>query len=266
MNFYKYSATGNDFIVIDNRKEVVDATDIPLFARICERRTNIGADGVLLLENSEKYDFRMKYINADGNEVDMCGNGARTIASFATFLQIPKDCSTTTFETNNGIYKADFLRGDLVKISMNELYDIDKINTSDLSSKYAITRAGYMNTGVPHLILELDERFSDDLVSVGRELRNDIRFIGGVNVNFLSKVSENELKVVTYERGVEDLTLACGTGATAAAIFYSKYHNVFGDIKVQMPGGELIISVDEQYKDIYLCGKVEKIFEGKFSI
>ncbi|MEI8345885.1 MAG: diaminopimelate epimerase [Pseudomonadota bacterium] len=266
VNFIKYSATGNDFILIDNRQNQVKAEDHPLWQHLCERKNGIGADGVLLVEksNSTGAQFRMRYLNADGGEVEMCGNGGRTICYYA-YTELGHDKKEKVrFQTKNGLYVA---RWDLterqVHLRMAELYDIGKIDLSDFPG---FKNALYLNTGVPHAIFEVDNIETFPVVECGRAIRHDPRFAGGTNASFFQMVNSNEICLRTYERGVEDETLACGTGATAAAIMVAKTYGAKVGVTVRMKGGTLSVQFDEDFREIYLCGKVEKIFSGKLEI
>ena len=262
-SFFKYSGTGNDFVVLDNRDEKLTIEDPKVWEKICDRKNGIGADGVLLLEKSQKHDFRMRYLNADGGEVEMCGNGARVITDFAhNELSLHPEIEYE-FETMNGVYKAYIDKEYGIRLLMTELFDVDKIDISDLS---ASGKHLYLNTGVPHCIFEVPDVDHVDLQESGALIRYDKRFEKGVNANFFHVEKDGVIKLRTYERGVEGETLACGTGATAAAIACSKLYGWKDRVEVKMPGGSLHILFNDNLSEVYLCGKTEKIFSGSFSL
>ncbi len=261
INFTKFNATGNDFVVIDNRDFTYRAEDRSLWARLCSLKTGVGADGVLLLETSDKVDFKMRYINADGGEVEMCGNGARAITAFAhEVLEAKKD--TYKFETMNGVYECalDPVYG--YRLKMTELYDIDKINLHDLDSKLKAKKSLYMNTGVPHAVFEIEKILDYPVNAFGKDVRYDARFPKGSNANFFEVISPKHIRIRTYERGVENETLSCGTGATATALAAAKFYGWSEEVVLETLGGRLAVKFSKDLKDIYLCGKVEKIFTG----
>nr|BDT29952.1 diaminopimelate epimerase [Bacteriovorax sp. HI3] len=261
INFTKFNATGNDFVVIDNRDFTYRAEDRSLWARLCSLKTGIGADGVLLLEVSDKVDFKMRYINADGGEVEMCGNGARAITAFAhEVLETKKE--TYKFETMNGVYECalDPVYG--YRLKMTELYDVDKINLHDLDSKLQAKKSLYMNTGVPHAVFEIEKILDYPVFAFGKDVRYDARFPKGSNANFFEVISPKHIRIRTYERGVENETLSCGTGATATALAAARFYGWSDEVVLETLGGRLAVKFSKDLKDIYLCGKVEKIFTG----
>jgi len=259
LNFEKYSGTGNDFVVIDNRKLAINTQHKASWAQICDRKLGVGADGVLFVEPSEKYDFKMRYLNADGGEVDMCGNGARVLIHFVHENLKLKVESNYVFETANGVYKASMDSKFGVKLQMVELYNVDKIKISDLAP---LENSLYLNTGVPHCIFHVKEADAVDLQNHGAKVRYDKRFENGVNSNYFEVIEDNIIKLRTYERGVEGETLACGTGAVAAALACSKFFSWEKEVEVRMPGGILTILFNAGHSEVYLCGQVEKIFSG----
>ncbi|MBC7427003.1 MAG: diaminopimelate epimerase [Bacteriovorax sp.] len=261
IKFTKFNATGNDFIVIDNRNLAFDANDKARWAKLCSLKTGIGADGVLLLEKSTKADFKMRYINADGGEVEMCGNGARAITAFAhETLEVKKELYK--FETMNGIYECaiDAVYG--YRLKMTELYDMDKINLQDLDQPMKAKKSLYMNTGVPHAVFEIEKILEYPVFANGKAVRYDIRFPKGSNANFFEVISPKHIRIRTYERGVENETLSCGTGATATALAAAAFYNWNDEVVLETLGGKLAVKFSEDLKDIYLCGQVEKIFTG----
>ncbi|WP_456378840.1 diaminopimelate epimerase [Lutibacter sp.] len=255
--FYKYQGTGNDFIIIDNRNNTFPKNDTKRIHKLCDRRFGIGADGLILLESSQKNDFTMVYFNADGNEGSMCGNGGRCIVAFAKKLNIIKN--ETTFEAVDGLHYAS-IKNNMVRLQMMD------INTVEVSENYL-----FLNTGSPHHIC-----FNNNIANINvKELGAKIRygapyFKEGTNVNFAEQISENSFKVRTYERGVEDETLACGTGVTAVAIAANKSNKTQANlIKIEALGGILEVSFDKKndtYTNVFLKGPAQFIFEGNITI
>src|SRR3989339_167990 len=241
LNFTKYSAIGNDFILIDNRFNAVTVLNSfnPWVAYLCDRRRGIGADGLLLLENSNSTPFKMRYLNADGQEVSMCGNGARAILHFAKELGI----NANRFETMDGIYFGQVLASNLVQLKMDHIRDISLIN---LDTFTAFERRFFLNTGVPHVVLQLKEGDSldnFDVLAHGKKIRHAPIFSDGTNVNFVERMKglANDVKIRTFERGVEGETLSCGTGAVAAAYACAQWYNMREQITFHFPGGELLV-------------------------
>ena len=260
--FSKYNGTGNDFIVIDNRESVVKASASSLWARLCRPKFGIGADGVLLLEKSLKADFRMRYINADGGEVEMCGNGSRAITKFA-HEELKFNKTQYSFETMNAVYESapDSKWG--YRVRMMELYDVDRFSVTHLIPS---THSLYLNTGVPHCVFEVDNVDKYPVFSKGKEVRFNALFEAGTNSNFFQLIAPGRVRLRTYERGVENETLSCGTGATATAIACAKFFNFKEEVILETNGGELVVSFNPDFKEVFLCGKVEKIFEGSFEM
>lgn len=256
INFWKISATGNDFIMINNLDGKFEISKEEA-ARLCARRIGIGADGIILLSPSETQDYKMVYLNADGGEVEMCGNGTRALTYF--YKKITGDSKNKySFETLNGVYESE-IKDDFVKVQMTELYDVGKIDLTDFKLS---DHSFYLNTGVPHCVFKVDNLENYPIVETGRKIRYDSRFKNGVNSNFFEE-KNGLINIRTYERGVEDETLACGTGVTAVAL--SLFFN--GDVRdkyvCKCVGGDVTIEVQDK-DHVYLCGKVEKIYEGEF--
>jgi diaminopimelate epimerase len=259
IHFEKYQGTGNDFILIDNRRgELEPIKNRESIANLCHRRFGIGADGLILLENSHTADFRMVYYNADGAQSTMCGNGGRCIAAFAKKLGAIQD--TGTFEAIDGLHRA-IIHGEVVEISMNDPI-IKEINPDHC----------ILDTGSPHIVQLFHENIHDiDVKTAGRDVRNSDKFrADGINVNFMN-VREDEIFLRTYERGVEEETLSCGTGVTAAAISYSLWKDLQGSViqKIHTPGGLLEVSFSKQGNDIShvrLKGPVKFVFSGRIEI
>ncbi len=265
LTFSKYVATGNDFIVIDNRSGLYDARDKSTWERLCKTKWGIGADGVLLVERSIKkdVDFKMRYLNSDGSEVSMCGNGARAITAF-----YDQECAggkqAYSFETTNGIYQCEKDSKLWFRVMMTELYDIGKINLK------AIVRDAnnslYLNTGVPHCVFEVKNLKNYPVFEEGKRIRNLPLFEKGVNVNFFERQSGNIFNVRTYERGVENETLACGTGATAVAVAVAEFFNLKDEVILNVPGGTLVVRFSSDFKRLELCGSAEHVFQGQINI
>lgn len=257
IQFYKYQGAGNDFIIFDNRSLIFPKSNVELIHKLCDRRFGIGADGLILLETSEKQDFAMFYFNADGKEGSMCGNGGRCIVSFAKKLNIID--TKTTFEATDGIHFAE-IQNDLVNLQMTDVEDVEIYNTH-----------AFLNTGSPHHV-----NFCNGIENLNvREMGSKIRygapyFDEGTNVNFVEQISENSFKVRTYERGVEDETLACGTGVTAVAIAANKSNKTTEEkIYIEVLGGKLEVSFKREgnsFKNVFLKGPAQFVFEGKIIV
>ncbi|WP_373058679.1 diaminopimelate epimerase [Zunongwangia sp. H14] len=258
ISFFKYQGTGNDFVMIDNRKNLLSKNDTKMIKKLCDRKFGIGADGLILLENPEieEDDFKMVYFNADGNESSMCGNGGRCLVAFAKALGIVED--KATFTAVDGPHKA-VIENELVSLQMQDVSEIDqKGNIS------------FLNTGSPHHIIFTENVKDIDVKEEGAAIRNSDTYLpnGGTNVNFVEAKGENTFLVRTYERGVEDETLSCGTGVTAVAIAANSSGRANGDkIKLKVPGGELSVSFskkgEQSYEDIWLTGPAELVFKGE---
>ena len=257
LHFYKYQGTGNDFVMIDNRSLFFPKDNVQLINKLCDRRFGIGADGLILLEPSEKEDFTMVYYNADGNEGSMCGNGGRCLVAFAKQLNVIQN--ETTFDAVDGLHYATIDNG-IVSLKMIDVKEISN-NKSDL----------FLNTGSPHHIQFCENVSTVDVKQLGAEIRYGTPYFEeGTNVNFAEQVSENSFKVRTYERGVEDETLACGTGVTAVAIAANKANKTTKNtIQLEVLGGNLEVSFDKNedtYTNVFLKGPAEFVFEGTILI
>ena len=255
LTFYKYQGTGNDFVMVDNREEVILKENTTLINSLCDRRFGVGADGLILLEKSNSTDFKMVYFNADGNESTMCGNGGRCIVAFANFLNIIE--MTTTFEAIDGLHVAT-IKDDVVSLQMLDVATIEDKGNSV-----------FLDTGSPHHVQFEKHISSFDIKTIGRNIRNEMYGAQGSNVNFVKKIDDTTFRLRTYERGVEDETLACGTGATAVAIAmnYLKETNA-NDIKLNVEGGELQVSFEVDngnYTNVFLTGKAVQVFKGELS-
>lgn len=224
--------------------------------RICSRRTGVGADGLILLRSSQREDFKMTYLNSDGGEVEMCGNGTRALTYF--YKEVVGDRkSEFSFETLNGVYKSQ-IKDNFVKVQMTELYEEGKIDVSDLASG---SFSYYLNTGVPHCVFQVENLENYPLLEEGKRNRFEKRFKNGVNSNFFQE-KDGIIHIRTYERGVENETLACGTGVTAVALALFLSGDKREVYNCLCQGGAIDIEIKSK-EEIYLCGKVQKIYEGQ---
>lgn len=257
IHFYKYQGAGNDFIMVDNRKLFFPKSNSSLIHKLCDRRFGIGADGLILLESSEKNDFTMIYYNADGKEGSMCGNGGRCIVAFAKKLAIIGN--ETTFEATDGLHYAK-IENDLINLQMADIKNIE-IHDNHI----------FLNTGSPHHVNFYDEVAPLNVAEMGAKIRYGAPYFEeGTNVNFVEQVSGNSFKVRTYERGVEDETLACGTGVTAVAIAANKTNRTAEEkIYIEVLGGNLEVSFKKDgncYKNVFLKGPAQFVFEGNIIV
>lgn len=263
IEFAKMSGSGNDFIVLDNRDGKFNSNIREFVKKICQRRISVGADGVLLLEKSETSDFRMRYLNSDGGEVEMCGNGGRCIAYFAHAKGI---CGKEmTFEANDGIHHA-FVSENNVRLKMKDPQDL--LLSMELPLTNKVLSGNFINSGVPHVVIFVTAIDDVDVVSIGREIRYHPKFApSGTNVDFVEIQDEHHLKIRTYERGVEQETLACGTGSTASSIVAHYVRGLLSPVECLTRGGEtLTIYFDiekNNISNVYLEGKVSIVFEGR---
>lgn len=258
MQFFKYQGTGNDFVMVDNRNGFFPKEDVKFIEKLCDRRFGIGADGLILLENDTDSDFRMVYYNSDGNESSMCGNGGRCIVAFAKQLGVIQN--ETNFIAIDGPHYAKISTDGSVSLQMK---DVDAIK---VTSDYV-----FMNTGSPHHVMVVDDVKSVSVKEVGSQIRySDLYGNAGSNVNFIEPKSDTLFAVRTYERGVEDETLSCGTGVTAAAIAM----NVTGktqanELHLLVEGGELKVTFQKEgttYTNVFLIGPATFVFEGAVSL
>lgn len=254
LSFVKYHGTGNDFIVIDNRKKLVLKTDIRFIKRLCDRRFGIGADGLMLLENHHSADFDMVYFNSDGNLSSMCGNGGRCIVHFAQHIGVIG--SKAEFMAPDGLHKAECLPDGNINLSMR-----------NVAMPKVVSPGFELQTGSPHLVVNAPNVAEIDVRIKGRAFRNDPAYVeAGINVNFMQRTDDDELTVRTYERGVEDETFSCGTGVTACAITAAFLDNKNeGKYIIHTLGGSLSVSFQRhntEYKNIWLSGPATKVFEG----
>lgn len=256
IHFYKYQGAGNDFIIADNRDKKIQLSQQQV-AFMCDRHFGIGADGLMLLEHTEGYDFKMVYYNSDGNESTMCGNGGRCIAAFAQKLGIVK--TEAKFLAIDGGHTAIIDTSGTVHLAMQDVHHIA------FKDGFAI-----LNTGSPHYVAWVDDADSTDVFNNGRAIRNRDEFQPkGINVNFV-QTEEHGIKVRTYERGVEDETLSCGTGVTASAIANAKDATGKFDVPIHTPGGQLRVTFTKEIPgaatDVVLIGPAVLVFEGDIEL
>lgn len=258
--FYKYEGTGNDFIFIDNRGDEFPKTDTKLIEKLCDRRFGIGADGLILLENHSQSDFRMVYFNSDGNQSSMCGNGGRCIVAFAKSLGLISN--ETTFIATDGLHYASILENGDVSLQMKD------VDTVKVEKDYI-----FLNTGSPHHVLLVDDLDNFDVKGKGAAIRySDLYGKAGSNVNFVNQISDNHFRLRTYERGVEDETFSCGTGATAAAIAMNAVGKTNShNIQLDVEGGQLEVSFDKvndghKYINVFLKGPATFVYQGEIEV
>ena len=254
LQFWKYQGTGNDFVILDNRDLNFPKHDVAFIKQLCDRRFGIGADGLILLENDDLSDFRMVYFNADGNESSMCGNGGRCIVAFAAELGIIKD--KTTFNAIDGLHTAE-MNGEKVALKM-----------SDVNFIKSVRNHFFLDTGSPHHVQEVEHLDQMDIKVEGAKIRYGLYGKKGSNINFVEQNSDDTFSVRTYERGVEDETLSCGTGVTAVALAMH-YDGKASDesITIKTRGGDLEIKFTksgEGYTNIILIGPATKVFKGQW--
>ena len=260
------NGAGNDFVLIDNRTGDVHL-DRSQIARLCDRHRGIGADGILLLEKAaNRTDFRMRYFNADGGEAEMCGNGARCFARFAN--KVAGTEGKISFETPAGIISAELI-GDLVTLQMTEPTDL-RLNVP-LRVADEDKDIHFINSGVPHVVIPVSHVDDVDVDREGAVIRHHKMFSPkGANVNFIEKREANKIVVRTYERGVENETLACGTGVVASALVFAAMEDVNGPIGVYVRGGnELQVGFEKtgmQFKNVTLTGPADFAFEGTVEV
>lgn len=251
--FFKYHGTGNDFIILDNRENNIELTAKNI-KQLCDRRFGIGADGLMLLQMKEGYDFEMVYYNADGNEGSMCGNGGRCLVQFANDIGIKKE--NYFFMATDGEHTATYGSDGWINLKMKDVIDVKTIGQHYL-----------LNTGSPHYVVFEADIMKTDVFEKGQQIRNSKAFIEeGVNVNFVQVLDEDSIYVRTYERGVEDETMSCGTGVAASALVSAHNERGFNAIEVKTLGGKLRVEFDktdeEKFEEIWLCGPAIFVFKG----
>ncbi len=258
IQFYKYEGTGNDFIILDNRGGKYNGIATETVKKLCHRKFGIGADGLMLMNTKEGYDFEMIYFNADGSSSTMCGNGGRCMVQFAYDLGIHQ--YTYTFFAVDSEYVAEIEKNNDIKLKMKDVTEVD------YHSGYSL-----LNTGSPHFVTFASDVENIDVMETGREIRYSKAFAEkGINVNFVENIDEETISVRTYERGVEDETLSCGTGVTAAALMAAHNPIGFNRVEVKTPGGKLSVEFtktdDQHFTDIWLCGPAHQVYSGQVNI
>ncbi|MEN9997907.1 MAG: hypothetical protein RI922_897 [Bacteroidota bacterium] len=258
IHFEKYQGTGNDFVMIDNLSGQYNLLTIEQIAHLCDRRFGIGADGLIKINRISGYDFEVDYYNSDGSK-SFCGNGARCAVKFAGSLGLSiADCR---FLGIDGEHRAQY-KNDLVYLDMLPVQTVDSVND-----------AFVLNTGSPHFVKLVDQLTTQDILAYGKSIRYSERFkLEGINVNLVQKKAADLIEIETYERGVEDETLSCGTGATACALVLATLENRIGDyeINVQVKGGNLKVAYaylgNNSFENIQLIGPAEYVFKGTMHV
>lgn len=255
VHFYKYQATGNDFVVMDNREGKLSLTKEQI-EKICDRRFGVGADGLMLIEKHASLNFNVEYYNSDGSQ-SLCGNGSRAAVHFASRLGLVNGKST--FNAYDGAHSAELLSSGIIRLKMNDVAEVKTIGNDY-----------FLNTGSPHYIRFVENIHEYPVVEEGRRIRYSDAFKpGGTNVNFVEKLSDNTIYVRTYERGVEDETLSCGTGVTAAAIAAS-LKGYTSPVNIKVKGGDLSVEFKSgqsgTFTEIFLVGPAKMVFEGDLEL
>ena len=264
IEFFKMSGSGNDFILIDNRQGTLAVGSVVEFVKsVCERKVSVGADGLIIIEPSDRVDFRWRFFNADGSEVEMCGNGGRCAARFAYLMGIAG--GKMSFETGAGIIDAE-VRGDIVKLRLTDPRDL--VMNDQIQIKNQTLFVHSLNTGVPHVVHFVRDPDGFDVFNTGRAIRYHEHYQpAGTNANFVMVLDSHTLRVRTYERGVEDETLACGTGSVASALIAARKGQVESPVDVRVQGGEILRIYFEMTSDgfakVYLEGKVKVVYQGR---
>ena len=275
LSFTKMNGAGNDFVLLDNRAGAL-TLDEAAIARLCDRHRGIGADGVLLVEAvtaDAGAEFRMRYHNADGGEAEMCGNGARCFARYAARLTGDGPREAMTFLTGAGPIRARF-DGELVHLDMSQPTGGEELGALPLDDGTTLSRAYFLNTGVPHVVVPVDDVETVDVHPVGRAIRYHERFAPkGTNANFIEPYSMGEIILRTYERGVEGETLACGTGATASALVHAEMNDLVGagSVAVRVRSGDVLRIGFERlgpfaFRHVTLGGPADFVFSGEIAL
>lgn len=269
LHFYKMNGAGNDFVVVDNL-DLSLKFDEETIAYICDRHRGVGADGLLAVEPAQHgADFRFRYYNADGGEAEMCGNGARCFGRFTAHLtEDVKDA--VTFETMAGTLTAHMVEDGGVRIAMSEPHDLRMETGVEIAELNAPVH--FINTGVPHTVAYVDDLEEVDVYEIGKEIRNHAAFSpAGTNANFAKVLEKGHIAIRTYERGVEDETLACGTGMVASALMHHVLHGAASPILVDVEGGDTLEigfekTADGNFTNVTLTGPADFVFEGEIEI
>ncbi len=262
LHFTKMNGAGNDFVMLDNR-DLSHRLDRAAISRLCDRHRGIGADGLIAVEPAQNgADFRMRYYNADGGEAEMCGNGARCFARFAS--RVGGKNGAMTFETMAGVIGAKLV-GDEVQLAMSAPHSLAPGAKLDAAGENVTVH--FLNTGVPHAVVFVNDLEKTDIVRLGAALRYHAHFAPkGTNANFVAKQADGSISIRTYERGVENETLACGTGVTAAALIFARLTGATSPVRVKVRGGDTLqvgFEADgDGWKNVTLTGPADFVFEG----
>jgi diaminopimelate epimerase len=256
--FYKYQGTGNDFIIIDNSENEYSGLSQNLIHHLCDRKFGIGADGLILFNTKAGVDFEMDYFNSDGKRSSMCGNGGRSIVQF--YIDKGKHQLSYTFSAPDGQHEAEVDTHGNIRLKMNNVTDVTSHNGQFI-----------LNTGSPHYVKFVNNLKEADVYEIGRDIRYSKDFKEhGINVNLVEVLEEDSIFVRTYERGVENETLSCGTGVTAAAIVAAHNQKGFNKVNVKTLGGTLSVEFkkisDIEFEDIWLCGPASMVFKGEIDV
>jgi diaminopimelate epimerase len=256
IEFYKYQGTGNDFVILDNRENVYNNLSKQQVKFMCDRRFGIGADGLMLLNTIDGYDFQMVYYNADGGESSMCGNGGRCLVQFALDMGIFR--TAYNFLAIDGPHEANFGRNNWVRLKMKDVTEMEDDNGNCI-----------VYTGSPHYVKIVNDIKHYNVFEEGKRIRYSKKFKQeGINVNFV-EIEHDQIYVRTYERGVEDETYSCGTGVTASAVACA-HNRGFNRVEVQTIGGNLAVEFtkleDDVFNDIWLCGPATSVFKGEIEL
>ncbi|MEO6739678.1 MAG: diaminopimelate epimerase [Chthoniobacteraceae bacterium] len=266
LHFTKMNGAGNDFVMLDNR-DLSHGLDKAAIARLCDRHRGVGGDGLIAVEPAQTgADFRMRYYNADGGEAEMCGNGARCFARFAS--RVAGKSGAITFETQAGVIGARLL-GDEVQLAMSAPHSLALGAVLDVAGEKLTVH--FLNTGVPHAIVFTDDLERTDIVRLGAALRYHTHFAPkGTNANFVGKLADGSIAIRTYERGVEGETLACGTGVTAAALIFGRLTGAPSPVRVTVRGGDTLQVGFERdcdgWSNVTLTGPADFVFEGEAAL
>ena len=258
IKFYKYQGVGNDFILIDNREKGANELKAHHVKKMCARHFGIGADGLMLLNNKEGFDFEMVYFNSDGNVGSLCGNGSRCVVQFASMLGIKK--SEYLFLASDGPHIAKIDLNNEISLKMNDIKNV----------QFSLDHYT-LDTGSPHYVKSVNKLEGFNVVEEGRKIRNRKEFAEkGINVNFVQTIDDDHIFVRTYERGVENETLSCGTGVTASALMAAHNDNGFNHVDVKTLGGNLSVEYDKisdtEFKNIWLSGPATFVFLGEIEL
>ncbi|UCH66637.1 MAG: diaminopimelate epimerase [Ignavibacterium sp.] len=276
VSFIKISGAGNDFIIIDKTQNPEFVLKNDVISQLCHRRNGIGADGIITISNADGYDFGMEYYNADGSTGTLCGNGARCAIKYA-HTSNRTNGDTVHFLSNESEYSGELLTDGKIKFNLKPPKKLDKNRTVQFEGNEI--QASFIHTGSPHIVIDISDLPDEDMrmsldnvdvITIGRKIRNEPEFApSGTNVNFIT-MADDKIYIRTYERGVEDETLACGTGSVAAAIIAHKKFDLMPPVLlITKCGDELVVNFDmlaSEFKNVSLTGPVEEIYKGKIII